>query len=171
MLSSRPPTGQRPEGPGPADLGPSCPYAVRVKVQDPSGDAWRVSRRWVPWRRRLKGQVDSIPDVPLLDGLGDDPISVIVAVVALVLLAPFIVVVIVAGAEFLLLLLLLPFAILGRMLLGRHWTVEVRRGWRPWWETAAGDWQASTLKINDVADAIRSGQVPPQTIGQPATSR
>ena len=115
--------------------------------------------------------MDAMPDLPLLDGLGDDPVSAIVAVVALVLLAPFIAVVIVAGAEFLLLLLLLPFAILGRMLFGRHWTVEVRRGWRPWWEVPAGDWQASTLKIHEVADAVRRGEAPPQTIGRPAAAR
>jgi hypothetical protein len=107
-----------------------------------------------------------MPDVPLLNGLGDDPISAIVAVVALVLLAPFILVVVVAGAEFLLLLLVLPFAILGRVLLGRHWTVEVRRGWRPWWEVRAGDWQASGLRIHEIADAVRRGQLPPQTLGR-----
>lgn len=119
----------------------------------------------------MKGDVDSMPDVPILDGLGDDPISVVIAVAALVLLAPFIVVVVVAGAEFLLLLLLLPFAVLGRVVFGRHWTVEVRRGWKPWWEGSAGDWRAATVRIHDVADAIRRGQVPPQSIGQPATSR
>ena len=112
-----------------------------------------------------------MPDIPLLHGLGDDPISAIIAVVALVLLAPFVFVVVVAGAEFLLLLLVLPFAILGRVLFGRHWTVEVRRGWKPWWETQAGDWQASTLKIHEVADAVRRGDLPPQTIGAPAADQ
>jgi hypothetical protein len=157
--------------PSAADLGPACatgPYPVPVKVKDPSGQSWRVSRRWVPWRRRLKGAVDAMPDMPMLNGLGDDPISAIVAVVALVLLAPFILVVLVAGVELLLVLLVLPFAILGRVLLGRHWTIEVRRGWRPWWEGQVGDWQAAGLRIHEVADAIRGGQLPPQTLGDRA---
>ena len=109
--------------------------------------------------------MDAVPDMPLLDGLGDDPISVIIAVVALVLLAPFVILVLVAGAEFLLLLLVLPFAVLGRALFGRHWTVEVRRGWRPWWEGRAGDWQASASRIHDVAAAIRRGELPERTLG------
>lgn len=139
---------------------------MRVKVTDPRGQTWRVTRRWVPWRRRATGVTDdSAPDLSWAQGLGDDPVSIIVAVVALVLLAPFVVLVLLAGVELLLLLLLLPFAILGRVLLGRHWTVEVRRGWRPWWEVRAGDWQASTARIHDVATAIRRGDLPERTLG------
>lgn len=104
----------------------------------------------------------------MFQGLGDDPVSVVLAVVALVLLLPFIVLVLVAGAEFLLLLVVLPFAILGRVVLGRHWTVEVRRGWRPWWEVQAGDWQSSSVRIHEIADAVRRGDLPPQTLGRAA---
>lgn len=136
-----------------------------MKVTDPSGQTWRVSRRWVPWRRRVKSLDDNTPDLSWASGLGDDPVSLVISLVALVLLAPFVLLVLVAGAELLLLLLLLPLAILGRVLLGRHWTVEVRRGWRPWWESRVGDWQASGLRIHEIADAIRRGQAPPQTLG------
>lgn len=143
---------------------------MRVKVEDPSGQTWRVSRRWVPWRRRVKGDVESFPDV-MPDGLGDDPVSAVIAAIALVLIAPFVVLVVVVGAEFLLLLLLLPFAVLGRVLLGRHWAVEVRRGWKPWWEVRAGDWQDSASRIHDVAAAIRRGELPEQTLGLDAAER
>ena len=134
-----------------------------VKVRDPQEQTWRVTRRWVPWRRRLKGSLDSAPDLGV-GSLGDDPISAVIAVVALVVLIPFLLLAVVAGLELLLVLLVLPFAVLGRVLFGRHWTVEVRRGWRPWWETLAGDWQASGTRIHDLTAAIARGDVPPQTL-------
>lgn len=136
-----------------------------VKVTSPDGQTWRVTRRWVPWRRRLKGSLEWLPDLP--SGLGDDPISLVVGLVLLVLLLPVLLLVLVAGLELLLLLLVLPFAILGRALLGRHWTVEVRRGFRPWWEVEAGDWQAAGVRIRDLTAAIHRGDVPEQTLGRP----
>lgn len=135
----------------------------RVKVTSPDGRTWRVTRRWVPWRRRLKGSLDAMPDLPV--GLGDDPVSVVIGLVLLVLLLPFLLLVLVAGLELLLLLLVLPFAVLGRALFGRHWTVEVRHGFRPWWEVEAGDWQAASVRIHELADAIRRGDVPERTLG------
>ncbi len=134
-----------------------------MKVSSPDGTTWRVTRRWVPWRRRLDGDFSDGPSMDL-GGLGDDPVSVIVGIIAFVVLIPFLVVALVVSLELLLLLLLVPFAVLGRVLLGRQWTVEVRRGWKPWTEVPAGDWQASTLRIHDLADALRRGQVPPQTL-------
>lgn len=50
---------------------------------------------------------------------------VLLAVVAV--LAPLLLPVV----ELVVLVVLLPFAVLGRVLLGRRWTIEVRRGWRP----------------------------------------
>lgn len=141
-----------------------------MKVSSPDGTTWRVTRRWVPWRRRVKGVLDSVPDVGYIS-LGDDPISAIIAVVLLVLLIPFVLLAIVASLEILLVLLVLPFAIAGRAIFGRHWTVEVRRGWRPYAEEEAGDWQASTLRIHELADAVRRGQVPAQTLGLPKGER
>ena len=135
-----------------------------MKVRSPDGQTWRVSRRWVPWRRRLKGSLENAPDLPL-SGLGDDPISLIVGIIAFVILLPFIVIALIAGVELLLLLLVLPFAVLGRVVFGRHWTVEVRRGWRPYCEEQVGDWQRSGLRIHALADELRRGQVPEQTLG------
>ena len=137
-----------------------------MKVKDPTQQTWRVTRRWVPWRRRLKGMLDGAPDFPV--GLGDDPISLIVGLIFLIILLPFLVVAAIAGLELLLLLLVLPFALVGRVFLGRHWTVEVRRGFRPYWEGEAGDWQASGVRIQEVANEIRFGRLPPHTLGKDA---
>lgn len=132
-----------------------------MKVKDPAGQTWRVSRRWVPWRRRLKGALDAAPDLPTL---GDDPISSIIGVLFLILMLPLLLIVLVAGLEFLLLLLVLPFAILGRIVFGAHWTIEARQGWHPSWEESAGDWAQSRQAIRDVAAAIERGHLPPSTL-------
>jgi hypothetical protein len=134
-----------------------------VKISDPSGQTWRVSRRWVPWRRRLKGGWDtSSPDLPV--GLGDDPISAVIGIIFLIIMLPFLLLALVSGLEFLLLLVVMPFGILCRVLFGQHWTIEVRRGWRPWWEAPAGNWRESALRIHDVAAEIQRGTIPQQTI-------
>lgn len=143
-----------------------------MKVEDSSGQAWRVTRRWVPWRRRLSARdADFAPEVP--GGLGDDLFSAIIFVVFLVLAIPFVLLALLVAVELLLLLLLLPFAVLGRIVLGRHWHVELRRGFSPWWEVEAGDWRASGLKIHEVADLVRRGETPERTLGrhgQPSTT-
>lgn len=133
-----------------------------VKVKDPDGRTWRVTRRWVPWRRRLKGSLDGAPDVPI--GLGDDPISAIIGVILLIILLPFLILALIAGLELLLLLLLLPFVLLGRVLFGTHWTIEARRGFEIWWDAPAGDWQASGVRIHEVARAIEAGDPPPPAL-------
>ena len=110
-----------------------------------------------------------MPEVPFPSG--DDPVSMVVGLVLLVLLVPFLVLTLLAGLELLLLLLVLPFAVLARVAFGRHWMVEVRRGWRPWYEEPAGDWQASGLAISELADRIRRGERLPQTLGRPVADR
>ncbi len=141
----------------------SLTYPCRVKVTDPDGQTWRVSRRWVPWRRRLKGAMGAAPDLPF-PGLGDDPVSAVIGIILLIIMLPFLLLALLASVEFLAVLVVLPFALLGRALFGNHWTVEVRRGWRPHWETAAGDWQGSGLRIHEVAADIERGALPPKTI-------
>jgi hypothetical protein len=126
-----------------------------VKVTDPAGNTWRVSRRWVPWRRRLKGALDDAPDLP---SLGDDPISMVLGVVFLVIAIPFLVLAVVAGLELLLLVLVLPFAVLGRVLFGRHWHVEVRRGFTVEHEVDGGGWRSSATMIQDLAEQLRQGR-------------
>lgn len=135
-----------------------------VKVKDPEGQTWRVTRRWVPWRRRLKGSLDGAPDLPT--GLGDDPISAVIGLIFLIILLPFLILALIAGIELLLLLLLLPFALLGRVLFGKHWTIEARRGFTICWDGPAGDWQASGIKIHEVARAIEGGHPPPSPVSE-----
>jgi hypothetical protein len=93
-----------------------------------------------------------------------DPGHAVQGPVCLGILLQFLVLGLFAGLEFLLVLLVLPFAVLGRMLFGRHWHVELRRGFTPWWEVEAGDWQASSVWIHQVADAVRRGVLPERTL-------
>jgi hypothetical protein len=133
-----------------------------MKVSDPTGQVWRVSRRWVPWRRRLKGWLSE--SFGWLS-VGDDIVSIVILVVVGV---PVLVITAIAFAELLLLLLLLPFVLLGRVLLGRHWTVEARKGFTILWEEPSGDWRTSAERIADVAAAIERGALPEQNVDRPA---
>ena len=129
-----------------------------MKVVDPHGRTWRVSRRWMPWRRKSSTGDWGSPGPGF--SLGDDPVSGVLGCLGLVLFIPFVVLSVVVAFEMLLLLLLLPFAILGRMLLGRHWRVEVREGWDFAWEFEAGGWSESGRMIEHVAQGLRMGLSP-----------
>ncbi|MDN5717249.1 MAG: hypothetical protein L0G89_08450 [Janibacter sp.] len=131
-----------------------------MKVVDPQGRTWRVSRRWMPWRRKTSmGDWGSGPSISNSD-LGDDPISAIIGVVLLILFIPVLVLGLVVALEMLLLLLILPFAVVGRMLLGRHWRVEVREDWTFAWEAEVGDWSDSGRAIDQIAQGLRQGMPP-----------
>lgn len=132
-----------------------------MRVRDPRGGIWRVSRRWTPWRRWAR--VPRIPDTPI--GWGDDALTgLIVLVVAL----PTLVMAAVAVAELALLVLLVPVLALGRVVLGRHWVVEVRSGWRPVWETEVGTWPQTRRAITSMASALEQGICPwEEQPGQP----
>ncbi|WP_141014939.1 hypothetical protein [Nocardioides sambongensis] len=130
-----------------------------MKVRDRWGQTWRVTRRWVPWRRRLKGMWRG--PFEMMPAGADDPISLIIfTVIAL----PLILLAIVASLELLVLLLVFPFAVLIRMLFGRHWVIEARKGFRIWWQDEAGDWRASGEQIRRVVDAIGAGELPPNNV-------
>ncbi len=118
---------------------------------------WRVRRRWLPWRRRIR----EVPDAPFLDGNvanADGPIGAIVLVIVLILSLPALVVLALLLAELLLLVLLLPLAVLGRMLLPIPWTIELwsrpagRRwlGWRLEGETRVAGWTESARTIAEL---------------------
>jgi hypothetical protein len=128
-----------------------------VKVHDPSGQVWRVHRRWAPWNPRRRRALDlDLNPFGLVDGV-DSVHGLLLALAAgivLALLLPIVLLVLVTGAEVLLILVVLPFAIGGRMLLGRKWWVQVRRGWHLEREEMVGDWQASGLAVRDVAARI-----------------
>ncbi len=97
---------------------------------------------------------------------GDDPVSMVLTVIILIVCLPILLLALIAGLEFLALLVVLPFAILGRMLFGQHWTIEARRGWEPFWEEQAGSWRQSGQAIRDVSGAIAQGHQPPRNVGQ-----
>jgi hypothetical protein len=139
------------------------PTLLLVKVHDPFGQTWRITRRWVPWRRRRKAELRTPTDLAP-SGLGEVPAGAIVFLVCLVIAIPLLVLAAIAGVQLLLLVLLAPFALLGRAAFGRNWIVEARKGYAIWWETPAGDWQASMIKIHEIADEIRIGVLPPRTV-------
>lgn len=137
------------------------------------GTSWRVTRRWVPWRRRARGASkvwDLVPSVP--GGGGDDPISGAITLIILVIFAPVILVAlgltIVAAIEFAVLFALIPVIALGRVIFGRHWIIEVRRGFEPYYEMHAGNWKQSGDRIRRIAEAISRGDLPPHTLGDGA---
>ena len=74
---------------------------------------------------------------------------------------PVVILGIVAASEFFLLLVLLPFFLVARVVFGKQWVIEARRGFSIEWDTPAGDWQASGVRIHEVADAIRRGDALP----------
>lgn len=145
-----------------------------MRATDPQGTTYSVTRRWVPWRRRIRDLdapgTDLVPDV---GGLGDDPLSaallVIVLLVALVLVLPGLVVLLGAAVEIALLTALLPVVVLARVVAGVPWEVEVRRtgrgrgtlGWPVVHAEPAGGWGESRTRIHDLAQAVEQGRFVP----------
>ena len=127
-----------------------------MKVTDPQGRSWRVRRRWLPWRRKIR----DVPDAPVggLFGGGDDPISAILAVIGLIFLLPAIIVLAVMLAEFLLLLLLLPLWLIVRAVVGGAWPIEVWRGRTCVGVESVKGWTPSRIRMYDIAEAIRLGR-------------
>ncbi|WP_332642681.1 hypothetical protein [Aeromicrobium sp.] len=140
-----------------------------MKVVDPAGETWRVKRRWLPWRRKVR----DVPDVPV-DGLfvgGDDPIGMILAAIGLILLVPVIIALAVMLAELLLLLLLLPLWLIVRGFLGGAWPIEVWRGKTFVGAESVKGWSPSGVRMHDIAEAIRLGrQGTGFPLGESATS-
>lgn len=131
-----------------------------MSVVDASDRRWRVRRRWLPWRRRIR----EVPDVPFDGGdLGDDPISAIIGLFLLVLALPALIVLVALLVELLVLVALLPAFVLVRLLLPVPWTIELwarpaqRRllGWHLQHEVPVRGWRASGTRIAGMAAEIR----------------
>ena len=141
-----------------------------MKVRTPGGQVYRVTRRWVPWQRKSRRLSLDGFELPISAPSGDDPISAILMVLWLIIALPIIVVVVavmlLTGIELLLLLAVLPFAVGARVVFGRHWAVEVRRGFTPIHEEPAGSWTASGVRIKELAREIESGSVPADTLAK-----
>ncbi|QBR92084.1 hypothetical protein [Nocardioides euryhalodurans] len=135
-----------------------------MRVSDPYGTTWRVTRRWLPWQRQLRGVDLPTGDPSRVGDLGHDPGDLLLGGLLLVVLAPGLVLFVLAGLELALLVALLPLVLLARVVLGRHWHVEARRGWTPVWEGEAGGWSGSARRIREVCAAIERGQLPPRTL-------
>lgn len=101
--------------------------------------------------------MDLAPDFP---ALGDDPVSLIVGIVLLIVMIPFLVLFLLGALEMAALLVVYPFAIGARVLFGKHWYVEARRRYTVVFETDGGDWRSSSTKILELADQIREFGTP-----------
>jgi hypothetical protein len=72
----------------------------------------------------------------------------------------------------LLILLAAPLAGLVRVVLGRSWWVEVRRGWAtPHLYEKSGDWAASGERVRELAEGLGRGEVPAANVGLTARPR
>lgn len=133
-----------------------------MKTKDPAGQTWRIRRRWLPWRRRAR--MPDWLDSPLngVSGMGDDPLSMLLIVLALVVALPVLLLALVISLELLLLFLLLPLFLLARIMFGHAWVVEVRRGWSLYWAEPSGNWTESGERMRTIAGLIERGQVPPR---------
>lgn len=129
-----------------------------MKVNDPTGHEWRISRRWIPWRRRSVS--DAVEPEP--EGA---PFVVILLAVAVLYFIPVVLLAVVVAAPLLVLLLAVPAALLLRVPFDKDWLVELRRGPEPWTEVTAGGWDGTARRIDQLADAVRRGDIPPRTLG------
>ncbi len=119
----------------------------------------RIGPRWLPWRRRLRYlDVGDLPNIPI----GDDPISAVLAVVALIIALPFIVLFALALSELLILLALLPLVMLARVALLHPWTMEVVRKGELVASREAADWPATREVRAELAAAARRGEFLPK---------
>lgn len=88
----------------------------------------------------------------------------VVFAVSLVIATPGLILLVLAGLELLALVLFLPIIALARVAFGRHWHVEVRRGFTSWHEEPAGRWPATRERIAELAGSIEQGHLPPPTL-------
>lgn len=129
-----------------------------MNVNDPSGHAWRISRRWIPWRRRrVSTAVEPEPE--------GGPFVVVLLAVAALYLVPVLFLALLVATPLLVLVLAAPCALLLRVPFDKDWIVDLRRGPDPWTELTAGDWEGTKRRIDQLADAVRRGDIPPRTLG------
>jgi hypothetical protein len=136
-------------------------------IQTPSGEEWRVGRRWLTrglprWRKVPAGKATaealSMPDA---GGPGDLAATMLIAVGAMVV-AVIVIPLLLFGIELVVLGFLVAAAILGRSLLGRPWIVQARPlsdgAHLLTWKVSG--WRRSGTLIDEVAVALASGRDP-----------
>ncbi len=132
-----------------------------MKVTDPTGDTWRVRRRWLPWRPRRR-RIDASDASADLAGSADDLVIAAVVFVVLIVVAvfaPWILVGAFLAVEVLVVVLLLPLFVLLRGLRIARWPVAVRRGRTLVWEESVRGWRGSRERVHAIAEAIVGGRV------------
>ena len=127
-----------------------------VKVVDPAGETWRIKRRWLPWRPRLRDgafelgthvidAADGFPFLLFLLGLVLIPVAVALAVFV---------------AEIALALLVVSILTFGRAIFIGRWPIEVFRGRALVHVDAARGWADSGRRMGEIVDGIRRGDPP-----------
>lgn len=102
-------------------------------VSTPDGGRWRVGRRWVPWRFRLRTSTAGLDDLGAADlplelaGAVGGPFVAIGVVIAILAAALVAVPVFLAVVELTILAVLVAGGVVVRLLLRRPWIVDVQR--------------------------------------------
>jgi hypothetical protein len=133
-----------------------------VNVEDPSGRAWRVKRRWLPWRLRRRDPSDFV-DFSGGDFSPDDLViglAIFVGMVIVVVLVPFVAVLAIVVAEIFVLLLLLPLFVVLRAAFVARWPIETWRGDQLVHAEAVRGWSDSHRRMVEIVDGIRLGKGP-----------
>lgn len=139
-----------------------------TRVRDPDDVEWTVRRRWLDGRRRLRwrGKADALDAFHVVpDGAGDGPLAIIGLVllaVALLLLVIFIAIpLVILVVELLALAVVLAVTLAGRVLLGRPWTLEVRRDGELVMTREVAGWRESRQALAELREGVREGRVTP----------
>lgn len=150
--------------------GPTAPVwsnlgMASTRVTDPQGNEWVVRRKWVHRRLRWRGKRgtgDLLDGADLVSLGGDLPvIGVILMAIALLLFAiaavMFIVPALIFIGELLIIVAIVGLGLLGRLLLGRPWTVEAQQvDADEAYEWKVSGWRASRDLVRTVSDQLRA---------------
>ncbi|GAA5148075.1 hypothetical protein GCM10023340_21460 [Nocardioides marinquilinus] len=139
-------------------------------TRDAHGRRWLVHRRWAAWRMRTPALTRLLLAlVPsLLFGVGEGVLLVVGAVLAALATVPAGLALVAFVVETLLVVVVTPFSLLGRALLGRPWTVQVRRGLLViHYEERVGPWADAGRRVAELAHDVRLGAVPPCNVDPP----
>lgn len=137
-----------------------------MQVDDPSGDSWRIKRRWLPWRWRRRDP-DDLVNLPDSADIGDDwviGLAIFVAILLVLVFVPLVLVLAVAVAELLALFLLFPLFIALRAGRVARWPIEAWQGDQLVLAEAIRGWGSSRLRMHELADDIRLGRFRPASL-------
>jgi hypothetical protein len=136
-----------------------------IEVTAPDGSRWTVGRKVLPWRpkRRIRGDGFDLPGVSFGDFAGDDPISLVLGVIAAVLLFLALLVLLgpmfgllVLGFEWLVVLALGFLGVVGRLLLGRPFVVYAAGSEGSYQVTRVSGWREAGREAREWAECIRA---------------